>query len=81
MMYKSAKQGVANILYATGFACDGIDEVGAYAGNFGHAAMLQLGCVTGVSTGVVDERTVFAICCITEIETPLIVSRVMPFCF
>ena len=40
---------MTNVLYATSFACDGIDKIGASTGDVGHghAVVLQFGCVSG----------------------------------
>ena len=64
-----SEKGLPNILYTT--AGDGIDQIGASAGIFGHAVESQFGHVGKDVTCFIDERAISARCCVGEGETSL----------
>ena len=65
------KEGLSNILYATFFAGDGVDQIAAAARHFGHAVVSQFGRVGKDFTHFVDERPIYARSCIAEWKASL----------
>ena len=65
-----SEKGLPNIVHTVS-AGDGTDQIGAPAGNFGHAVVSQFCHVGKAFTGCIDERAIFARNCVAEGETSL----------
>ena len=59
-------------MYATFFACDGVDHIGASARDFGHAVVYQFGRMGGDFSCLLMMEAVSAKGCIAEVETSVL---------
>ena len=70
MILQSGK-GLPNILYTTFSAGDGIDQIGASTGNFGHAVVSQFGFIGKDFKHFIAETAISARCCVAGGEESL----------